>query len=177
VGQAEIGRNPKRYQPHNQLAIALARRARETSDVNYYAQAETALDKSFALSPDNLDGLKAQTWILLGKHEFAKAAALARQLNERWPDDVLVYGFLTDANVELGIMPKPKRPRSGCSISAQATFLALTRAAYLRELFGDIDGSVELMEMAYQQTPPTELEDRAWILSSQSPTYDRRRAN
>jgi Flp pilus assembly protein TadD len=41
----------------------------------------------------------------------------------------------------------------------------LTRAAYLRELFGDLDGSVELMNMAYQSTPPSETEDRAWILS------------
>src|SRR5207302_9023113 len=33
------------------------------------------------------------------------------------------------------------------------------------ELFGDIDGAFEFMDMAYQSTPPTELEDRAWILS------------
>jgi len=41
----------------------------------------------------------------------------------------------------------------------------ITRAAYLRELFGDLDGSLELMNMAYQSTPPAETEDRAWILS------------
>ena len=42
---------------------------------------------------------------------------------------------------------------------------ALTRAAYLRELFGDIDGSLELMNMAYQSTPPGEVEDGAWIVT------------
>src|SRR5262249_55757325 len=42
---------------------------------------------------------------------------------------------------------------------------ALTRVAYLRELFGDIEGSVDLMTMAYQSTPPSEVEDRAWILT------------
>src|SRR5947207_13819006 len=41
----------------------------------------------------------------------------------------------------------------------------VTRAAYLRELFGDVDGALELMDMAYQSTPPTETEDRAWILT------------
>jgi hypothetical protein len=41
----------------------------------------------------------------------------------------------------------------------------LTRAAYLRELFGDLDGSVELMNIAYQSTPPSEAEDRACMLS------------
>jgi len=42
---------------------------------------------------------------------------------------------------------------------------ALTRAAYLRELFGDIEGASELMDMAFQSTPPSETEDRAWILT------------
>jgi len=163
--QAEISKNPKRYQPFNQLAIALARRARETSDVNYYAQAEAALDKSFALSPGNLDGLKAQTWVLLGRHEFAKAAALAKQLNERWPDDVLIYSFLTDANVELGNYAEAEKAAQWMLDIRPGNVPGLTRAAYLRELFGDVDGSVELMEMAYQQTPPNELEDRAWILT------------
>jgi tetratricopeptide (TPR) repeat protein len=41
----------------------------------------------------------------------------------------------------------------------------LTRAAYLRELFGDIDGSLDLMNMAYQSTPPSEVEDGAWIVT------------
>jgi tetratricopeptide (TPR) repeat protein len=163
--QAEIAKNPKRYQPFNRLAIALARRARETSDMTYYTRAEAALDKSFALCPDNLDGLKARTWILLGKHEFAKAAALAKQLNERWPDDVLIYGFLTDASVELGNYAEAETAAQWMLDIRPGNVPGLTRAAYLRELFGDIDGSVELMEMAYKQTPPNELEDRAWILT------------
>ena len=41
----------------------------------------------------------------------------------------------------------------------------ITRAAYLRELFGDVDGSLELMNMAFQSTPPTQAEDGAWILT------------
>jgi tetratricopeptide (TPR) repeat protein len=42
---------------------------------------------------------------------------------------------------------------------------ALTRAAHLRELFGDTEGAYELMELAYQSTPPTETGERAWILT------------
>ena len=50
--------------------------------------------------------------------------------------------------------------------SAEASWgIGMTRAAYLRELFGDVDGAYELMEMAFEATPPTETEDRAWILS------------
>ena len=43
-----------------------------------------------------------RVWVLLGKHEFAAALELARALNKQMPDDLLVYGFLTDADVELG---------------------------------------------------------------------------
>jgi tetratricopeptide (TPR) repeat protein len=42
---------------------------------------------------------------------------------------------------------------------------SLTRAAYLRELFGDVDGALELMGMAFSRLPDTETEERAWILT------------
>jgi tetratricopeptide (TPR) repeat protein len=41
----------------------------------------------------------------------------------------------------------------------------LTRAAHLRELFGEHAGAVELMDMAYRRTAESEVEDRAWILT------------
>ncbi|HYW73705.1 MAG TPA: tetratricopeptide repeat protein, partial [Pyrinomonadaceae bacterium] len=41
----------------------------------------------------------------------------------------------------------------------------VTRAAYLRELFGDVDGALDLMNMALQSTSPSEVEDSAWILT------------
>ena len=163
--QAQIDKAPKRYQAYNQLSMALARRARETSDVSFYSKAEAALARSFELSPGNLEGQKVQTWILLGKHEFAKAAELARQLNEQWPDDVLVYGYLVDANVELGNYTAAEEAAQWMLDIRPGNVPGLTRASYLRELFGDVDGSIELMEMAYRQTPPNELEDRAWILT------------
>ena len=97
-----IEKNPKNFEAYNALALALSRRARETSDVNYYTQAEQTLRQSFAISPDNFDGARIQVWLLLGKHEFTAALDEARKLNKRMPDDVMTYGFLTDANVELG---------------------------------------------------------------------------
>jgi tetratricopeptide (TPR) repeat protein len=163
--QAQIDKDPRRHQAYNQLAMALARRARETSDVSFYSKADSALAKSFEISPGNLEGQKVQAWIFLGKHEFAKAAELAKQLNEKWPDDVLIYGYLVDANVELGNYAAAEEAAQWMLDIRPGNVPGLTRAAYLRELFGDVDGSIELMEMAYRQTPPSELEDRAWILT------------
>src|ERR1700689_5771644 len=56
--QAEIAKHPDHAPYYNALAMAYARRARETSDVQFYAKAEETLKHSFALAPDNYDGLK-----------------------------------------------------------------------------------------------------------------------
>jgi tetratricopeptide (TPR) repeat protein len=160
-----IEKNPKNFEAYNALALALSRRARETSDVKFYAQAEETLQKSFAISPGNFDGERIHVWLLLGKHEFAAAREEAHKLNKKMPDDVMVYGFLTDANIELGNYKEAEDAAQLMLDLRPGNLPGLTRAAYLRELFGDVDGSIELMNMAYQSTPPGETEDRAWILS------------
>jgi tetratricopeptide (TPR) repeat protein len=160
-----IEKNPKNFEAYNALALALSRRARETSDVKFYTQAEETLKKSFEISPDNFDGERIHVWLLLGKHEFAAAREAARKLNKKMPDDVMVYGFLTDANIELGNYKEAEDSAQLMLDLRPGNLPGLTRAAYLRELFGDLDGSIELMNMAFQSTPPSEAEDRAWILS------------
>jgi len=160
-----IEKNPKNFEAYNALALALSRRARESSDVKFYAQAEETLKKSFEIYPGNFDGERIHVWLLLGEHEFASAREGARKLNLKMPDDVMVYGFLTDANIELGNYKEAEDAAQLMLDLRPGNLPGLTRAAYLRELFGDLDGSVELMNMAYQSTPPSETEDRAWILS------------
>ena len=158
-----IGSKPNDYEAYNALALALSRRARETSDPAYYTKAEQALEKSFAISPGNFDGERIRVWLLLGRHEFAAALDEGTKLNKRIPDDVMIYGFLTDANVELGKYADAERSAQWMLNLRGANIPSLTRAAYLRELFGDNDGAIELMEMALRSVSPTEVEDRAWI--------------
>jgi tetratricopeptide (TPR) repeat protein len=160
-----IDKNPKDFEAYNALALALSRRARETSDVKFYTQAEEALQKSLEVSPDNFDGERIHVWLLLGKHEFAAALEAAKKLNLKMPDDVMLYGFLTDANVELGNYKDAETAAQWMLDLKPGNIPGLTRAAYLRELFGDIEGSLDLMNMAYQSTPPGEVEDGAWIVT------------
>jgi tetratricopeptide (TPR) repeat protein len=160
-----IEKNPRNFEAYNALALALSRRARETSDASYYTQAESALQKSFEISPNNFDGERTQVWLLLGKHEFAAALEEAKKLNKRMPDDAMTYGFLTDANVELGNYKDAEVAAQWMLDLRPGNLSGLTRAAYLRELFGDIEGATELMDMAFQSTPPSEAEDGAWILT------------
>lgn len=163
--QAAISKSPSDSHAYVELAMALARRARETSDVSYYSSADEALKHSLLLKPDNFEAVKAQTWILLGKHEFSRALELATKLQKQNPDDVTVYGYLTDANVELGDYKAAEQAAQWMLDLRPGNIAGLTRSAYLRELFGDPEGAIELMQMAYDSTPATEREDRAWILT------------
>jgi tetratricopeptide (TPR) repeat protein len=163
VARRLIGKDPKDFEAYNALALALSRRARETSDPNFYLQAEDALKNSFAISPANFDGRRTHVWLLLGRHEFAMALEEAKKLNQEMPDDVMLYGFLTDANVELGNYKDAEKAAQWMLDLRPGNLPGLTRAAYLRELFGDTDGAYELMNMALESTPPSEVEDAAWI--------------
>lgn len=160
-----IEKNPDNFEAYNALAMALSRRARESSDDKFYAQAEDALHKSFAISPKNFDGEKTQVWLLLGKHEFAEALEQVKRLNRKMPDDVMLYGFLADANAELGNYTAAETAVQWMLDLRPGNLPGLTRAAYLRELYGDNDGALELLHMAYQSTAPNEVEEAALILT------------
>jgi len=164
-GRQSIEKAPSQPDGYNTLALALARRARETSNVTYYSQADEAIKKSLAVSPDNFGAKKARVWILLGKHEFAVARDAARDLNKRVPDDVMVYGFVADANAELGNYDEAEKAVNWMLKLRAGNIPGLTRAAYLRELFGMTDGAYDLMKMAFEATPVMSTEDRAWILT------------
>src|SRR5215468_7788607 len=165
TSQKAISENPKNVDAYNRLALGLARRARETSDTVFYNKAEEAIARSLELSPDNFDAKKMRVWVLLGKHEFQQARDQAILLNKKMPDDLQVYGFLTDANAELGNYKEAEEACQWMLDLRPGNIPAFTRAAYLRELFGDIDGAIDLMSKAYERTPVTEIEDRAWTLT------------
>jgi tetratricopeptide (TPR) repeat protein len=162
---ARVEQSPSSAQGYVDLALALARRARETSDHAFYRRAEEAIATALELSPDNFEALKVKAWVLLGQHDFSGARSLATTLNRRAPDDVMVYGLLTDASAELGLYADAEAACQWMLDLRPGNVPALTRAAYLREMFGDVEGALELMTLALDQTLPGEAEDRAWTMT------------
>lgn len=160
-----LASDPKRADVWNELALGLSRRARETADPAYYKEAWMATERSLQLEPGNLEGRKLQVWILLGQHEFGRAVEVAEQINREMPDDVLVYGFLVDGYVELGRYADAEKAAQWMLDMRPGNVPGLTRAAHLRELFGDHEGAVQFMDVAHQRIAASEVEDRAWILT------------
>jgi tetratricopeptide (TPR) repeat protein len=165
AARAALEKDPKRASLWNDLALGLARRARETADTAFYREAWAATERSLQVEPGNIEGRKLQVWILLGQHEFQRAVDTAEQINRSMPDDVLVYGFLVDGYAELGRYAEAEKAAQWMLDIRPGNVPGLTRAAYLRELFGDHEGAVELMDTAYRRTAHAEVEDRAWILT------------
>nr|MBA3913305.1 hypothetical protein [Terriglobales bacterium] len=105
---------------------------------------------------------------LLGEHQYPAALELAQTLNKRVPDDVMVYGLLTDANMELGNYEDAERAAQWMLNLRPGNVPGLTRAASLRELFGDVEGAEELMGLALQADPLNDGAHRAAMLARMS---------
>jgi tetratricopeptide (TPR) repeat protein len=163
--QAAIQENPERSQPYNDLAMAYVRRARETADTNCYDQAETALQKSLQISPENLEAQRTEAAVLIGRKEFAKALDISKILNAKMPDDVTTYGLAVDADLALGNYKDAETAAQWMLDLRPGNIPGLLRGARLRRLFGDTEGAMQLYSESYQQVPQTQTEDLAWILT------------
>ena len=166
--QASISKQPKKAEFHSALGLAYTQRARETADTTYYDKALVSVDSALKLYSTQVEARRVQIWALLGKHEFAQALTKAQALNQKMPDDLMTYAMLADAQIELGKYKDAEQSAQWLLDIRPGTVVGLTRAAYLRELFGDWEGAISLMDSAYQRTAPQEVEDRAWLLTQLS---------
>jgi tetratricopeptide (TPR) repeat protein len=163
--EKSIQTDPGKFQGYNQLALGLVRRVRENSNEALYSQAEDAVKKSLRLAPDNFEALKIQVTILLGKHEFAQALERGRTLNRRAPDDVPVWGYIAEAAIGLGDYQEAEKAAQWMLDLRPGNVPGLIEGAALRKLYGDVGGALDFLKQAYQQTPPNEAEDAAWLLT------------
>ena len=163
AAKKHIQAHPKDTQPYAELALASLRRARETDDPNCYHDAEHAIAAGLALQPNDFQLAKARVAVLLARHEFSKAREEAAALNRRTPDDVTTYQYLAEADIALGNYPDAEKAAQWMLDLLPNNVPGLLTAAELRELYGDPEGALELLNQAYRETAPTENEELAWI--------------
>jgi tetratricopeptide (TPR) repeat protein len=163
--QEQLKKAPTQPQALNDLAKALVRRGRETGDPDYYKQAERAIEDSLRLEPDNFEGLKTRVMILLGRHEYAPALELAKKLNKRIPDDIVLYGLIADACMELGDYAQAEAKAQWMVNMRRGNLPAMIRGAFLRIAFGDAEGALDWLTTSFKLTSFTETEERAWLLT------------
>lgn len=163
AARLQIQKDPKRVQAHNDLALALVRKADETLDPSDCIAAGQALQPALQLAPDNFQVLKTQTAFLLCSHRFADARKQATMLNRRNPDDVAVYGYLATADIALGNYQEAESEAQWMLNLLPNNVPGLLIGADLRNLFGDADGALDFLNQAYSETAPTQVEELASI--------------
>lgn len=165
AAQKKIQSDPKSWQAYNELAAALCRKGRDSSDGVTYKEAQAALDRSFALSPGNYDGEKLQVTVLLGVGHAQEAWKLAAELNSKVHDDIGVWGLLVDCNVALANYAEAERDAQWILDLRAGSSLGFEKAAGLRAHFGDPEGALEFYEEANRRTSANDIDQRAWLLT------------
>jgi tetratricopeptide (TPR) repeat protein len=145
------------------LGRAWVRLARESRDAGYYLHAEECAKALLERAPSHAGGLNLLGLVELNRHDFASAKETAEQIVARDARDVLAWGTLSDAELELGdfeaavgAAERMMREKPGLP--------AYTRTAYLRWLRGDVPGAVEAIRLAIDAGDPRDPEPLAWTL-------------
>jgi tetratricopeptide (TPR) repeat protein len=163
AAQLQINADPKKVSAYNQLALAYLRRSRETADLKYLKDAETALDQGLKLDTSDFQLQRTRVALLLARHEFVQAKEKATSLHLRTPDDVMTYGYIAEADIALGDYPDAERNAQWMMDLRPYNTPALLLGATLRNLYGDTRGAIEFLNRAFAQTSPAEVEEQAWI--------------
>lgn len=159
--QTRLADHPREATSWNMLGVGYMRKLRESGDPVYALRAEQALRHALAVDPRDPNTAGLLAWVALTMHQFTEARVQAEALIRDAPGDHLAYAILGDADIELGRYSE-----------AQAAFqhmmdfkpgpAAYTRAAYFRQLHGDIVGALAMMQRAVEGASPRDRENLAW---------------
>ncbi|MEZ4941883.1 MAG: hypothetical protein R3D58_13470 [Saprospiraceae bacterium] len=91
--------------------------------------------------------------VQLSLHDFGAAKNTAEQAVKINPHNAFIYGCLVDANVELG---NYTRAVEYCDkmVSTRPDLRSYSRVSYLREIYGEVPGAIEAMDMAVKAGYP-----------------------
>jgi tetratricopeptide (TPR) repeat protein len=136
--------------------------ARRTGDQGFYTLAESAADCALKRDPTDGEAHRTRIHLLQQAHRFADVATEARGLiaaGGDWRD----HAMLGDALMEQGKLDEAATAYQE-AVDAAPNFELYDRIAWLRWLWGDVDGAVELESQAVAAAPVTASESRAWVL-------------
>jgi len=142
------------------LGWTFVKKARVTFDASYYRLAEQCAQCMEASGAKGPDTLLLSAHALQSLHRFSEAEAVARELvstRER-PFD---YGVLGDVLIDQG------KVREGAAayqkmMDLRPDLQSYARAAHVRWLTGDLNGAIELMNLAVTGSSPNDPETAAW---------------
>ena len=170
AAQKIVQKAPQSPIGYNKLALAYIKRARETGDFGINTNAEAAVKRALEIEPENPDANRIKASLLLTFHRFAEAVEFGTKLQQQYPQDSLVYGVLTDANIELGNY-KEAADAAQKMVDLKPNMESYIRVAAVRSLYGDANGAIEAMNLAARVADPSNKEIQAWCLTHSGNEY------
>lgn len=161
IAEARIKSLPTSPDGYNLLAAAYMQKARETGDFGFNARAETTLNRSLEIAPDDSSALILRSSLLLTYHRFGEALKEAKRAQVPGRESADLYGVMTDALVELGDYPAAVEAAQKM-MDLRPDAVAYSRASYLRALHGDGKGAIEAMVVAVKAANPRNPENAGW---------------
>lgn len=142
--------------------------ARVTGEHPYYYNAalltlnETLKDTAKMTTDQRFTALFYKSTVQLSQHKFNEALATGKQALALNNTNSGIYGVLVDANVEIGNYEEAVK---NCDkmISIRPDLRSYSRISYLREIYGDMKGSVKSMEQAIEAGAPYS-EYKCWTI-------------
>lgn len=145
---AKLRANPDDQKSRLLLAQAYMQEGRVTGDHTYYdGAAMELLEQVLRAEPENFEAVCCKASLCLTQHHFAQGLALAEQARKLNPSSGFVYGLLTDANVEMGHYEDAIKMADKMN-AVRPDLPAYARVSYLREIYGDVPGAIQAMDMA-----------------------------
>ena len=142
------------------LGWAFVRKARLSYDPGYYKLAEQCALAIESRHGDDPDALLLQGHILQSLHKFKEAEPIARKLiNVR--NESADEGLLGDVLMEQGRLSEAIGAYQNM-MNLRPDLQSYTRVAHLRWLRGDLEGAIEVIELAVTGATPREPEPGAW---------------
>ena len=159
--EARIARDGATPMVAPRLADALLRQARVASNPGLAVRAEDVLRQALDADPTHYESTRMLGTVLLSQHRFREALDVAGRASRMNPGDGWNLGVMGDAHLELGEYDAAFAAFDRM-MQLRPSAAVYSRAAYARELQGDLDGALRLMQMAADATSPGDPESQAW---------------
>ena len=158
--QARLKQNPDDERAYVLLGAAYLQKVRETGDPTYYGKTEEALTRALDLQSDDFAAMIQMGALSLARHQFREALAWGEKAHVISPGTVLTYGVIGDAQVELGQYDAALETFQ-TMVDLRPDLSSYSRASYIRELHGDVEGAIDAMQRAVQAGGPN-AENTNW---------------
>lgn len=164
-GPLAIERDKVRDDPLGQARLRI-REARLTGDPGFYTLAESALDCALLRSPEDAEAKRLRVHLLIQFHRFAEAEVAAKALlgGPTPSATFLDYALYGDALMEQGELDAAGVAyQSGVDIRPGLEMY--DRIGWLRWLWGDVPGALEMQALAVSAGSSRDPEPFAWVLT------------